>query len=348
VPLHLDAARQAFGTDLNRLSDELERYVHRLQLPAIALPRSEKQAADAVEIAALTDAEAWHVQGRLLTDIGATEEAEKALAKALAAAPSHRGARVALARVRLQQERRDEAVGILTAVAAEAADDFEPHYYLATALAAAHRYEESLKPYDRAVTINRQSAVTWFGLSQAALALKRDSQADAAMHQVQGRYADPSWYYSRAQFALGLGRNELAARDIKQYLTLAGWGNESAPYAAFIGAIAHWRLSQPAEADALLATASRATSPKSWAATVVQYLQGQLKDEGFLDRARDNGQRTEAHAYIGVRLLLAGRNDEAREHFLWVKTRGDRNYTEYGLAVAELERFDQGQGTPGP
>lgn len=342
---HLDAARQAFGTDLNRLSADLERYVHRSELPALVLPRSEKQAADAVVITALPETDAWHVQGRLLTDVGATEDAEEALAKALAAAPGHRGARIALGRVRLQQERRDEAVEILTGVAAEAADDFEPQYYLGTALAAVHRYEESLKAYDRAVAINPQSPLAWFGLSHAAIALKRDSHADAAMRQVQGRHSDPSWYYTRAQFALGLGRNELAVRDINQYLTLAGWADESAPYAAFIGAIAHWRLSQPAEADALLASASRATSPKSWTATVVQYLQGHLNDEAFLDRARDNGQRTEAHAYIGVRLLLAGRKDEARKHLVWVKTQGDRNYTEYGLALAELERLDAGQGT---
>jgi tetratricopeptide (TPR) repeat protein len=343
---HLDAARQAFGTDLNRLSADVERYVNRDELPALTLARPEKQAAaHRVEVAPLTEADAWHVQGRLLTDVEATEDAEKALVKALAQAPGHRGARVAMGRVRLQQERRDEAVAVLTAAAGEASDDFEPQYYLGTALAAVHRYEESLKAYDRAVAINPQSALAWFGLSQAALALKRDSHADAAMRQVQGRYSDPSWYYSRAQFAFGLGRNELAIRDIDQYLTLAGWADESAVYAAFIGAIAHSRLSQLAEAEALLALASRAASPKSWTAIVVQYLQGHLNDEAFLDRARDNGQRTEAHAYIGLRLLLADRKDQARQHFLWVKTQGDRHYTEYRLALAELERLDADQGT---
>ena len=53
-----------------------------------------------------------------------------------------------------------------------------------------------------------------------------------------------------------------------------------------------------------------------------------------------SGQKT----YIGVRLLIPHRKDEARTHFLSVKPRGDRNSTEYG-AVAELERLDKREGT---
>jgi hypothetical protein len=137
----------------------------------------------------------------------------------------------------------------------------------------------------------------------------------------------------------------VAARDTAEYLQRAGWAYQAAPYAAFIGAIAHCRLNQPAEADALLAGAARAAAPKSWTATVVRYLQAGLTDAAFLDAARDNGQRTEARTYIGIRLLLAGRTDDAKTHFLWVKTRGERTYTEYDLAIAELERLED--GTPG-
>ena len=38
-------------------------------------------------------------------------------------------------------------------------------------------------------------------------------------------------------------------------------------------------------------------------------------------------------------LVDAGRIDEARTHFEWVKEKGDRNYTEYELAMAELKRL---------
>jgi hypothetical protein len=94
-----------------------------------------------------------------------------------------------------------------------------------------------------------------------------------------------------------------------------------------------------AEADALLAEVGQAVAPKSWEATIAQYLQGKLTDDAFLDRAKDNGARTEARTYIGFRTLIAGRIDEARQHFEWVKERGDRNYTEYWLALAALKRL---------
>lgn len=334
------AAKQAFGTDLARLGEDLEQWVRRFQLPAIAIPPAEQASGGVATVEPLTEADALHLQGRLLAELRATEDADEMLSKALIAAPGHLGARVALGRVRLQQERRDEGIDLLTAAAAEAEGEFEAQYYLAAALGTARRHEESIKAYDRALTINGQSPDAWFGLSVAALAMNRVSQSEAAMRQVQGRYSDPSWYFSRARFALGRGLNEAAARDIGEYLTQAGWGDDSAPYAAFIGAIAHWRLNQPAEADALLVAAERAARPKSWTSIVVQYLRNQLADDAFLDRAKHNGQRTEAHAYIGVRLLLAGRIEDARKHFVWVKTRGDRNYTEYDLALAELERLD--------
>jgi lipoprotein NlpI len=159
------------------------------------------------------------------------------------------------------------------------------------------------------------------------------------MTHVQNRYSDPSWHFSRAHQALGLGQNAVAARDASEYLTAAGWADRNAPYAAFIGAIAYQRLQQQADAETLLAAASKAVPARSWEATVVRYLQGQLTDETFLDRASDNGERTEARTYIGLRALIAGRMDEATKHFEWVKERGDRNYMEYQLALAELRRL---------
>lgn len=339
APSQVAAARQAFGADLNQLDSQLDRYVNRDQLPAIVIKVPETQpVVPALE--PLTEADAFQVQGRLLADLGASDDAEEVLMKALALEPAHAGARLALGRVRLRQDRQNEGLELLTAVADQHSQDFEAQYYLADALASADRHPESLKAYEQAVSLNRESHFAWFGLSLTAMALKRDSHSEAAMHQVQGLYSDPSWYYTRSRFALGIGRNEAAARDAQEYLKRAGWGDDSAPYAAFIGAIAHWRMKQPAEADLLLAEAARASRPKSWVATVVQYLQNQLAEDAFLDRAKDNGQRTEAHAYIGVRAMAAGRTEDARKHFLWVKERGDRNYTEHGLALAELKRLD--------
>jgi len=79
--------------------------------------------------------------------------------------------------------------------------------------------------------------------------------------------------------------------------------------------------------------------PKSWTANVLAFLQEKLDSAQFLARADENGERTEAHTYIGFRDLEAGRTKEALEHFQWVKERGSRNYVEYPLALGELKRL---------
>ena len=341
APTQADAARQAFGADMGRLSTDLSRYLERDQFPAIVVPpRPSSGPATPPAVEPLTEADAHYVQGRLLVDLRAVADAEAAIGRALAVNPTHVGARVALGRLRMLQEREAEGIQQLASAAEDAKEDFEAQYFLGEALRQTGRYEESIKQYDRTVALNRQSPDAWFGLSLATMSMGRQSQSQAAMRQVQFRYADPYWYASRAEYALGLGQNEVAARDAREYLNAAGWADEAAPYAAFIGAIAHWRLQQTAEAEALLADAARAVPPKSWVATVVQYLQGGLTEDAFLDRARDDGQRTEAHTYAGLRVLIAGNKEAARKHFLWVKERGDRNYSEYALAFAELKRLE--------
>ncbi len=155
------------------------------------------------------------------------------------------------------------------------------------------------------------------------------------MRQVQVRYADRTWYHLRAHHALGLGQNDLAARDVAEYLDTAGWSAGAAVYSAFIGAIAHQRLGQQPEADALLAEVAKAVAQRSWEAATAQYLHGKLTDAAFLDRANDDGERLpQACTYIGLRALIGGRTDEARQHFEWVKEREIRNDSEYRLALA--------------
>jgi len=342
APTQAEAARQAFGTDWSRLDADLRRYVGRDQFPTIVVPPAAVKAGRAVvPVQAVTEADALYLQGRLLVDVGEWKVAEEVLDKALAIAPAHIGARVSLARVRLEQDRQAEAIEMLQAAAADAPQDFEAQFYLASALQRSERHAESIKSFDRAVALNPRSPDGWFGLSLATLSLGRDTQSEVAMRHVQNRHFDPSWYFARAWHALGAGRNDVAARDASAFLSAAGWLGTYAPYAAFVGAIAHQRLNQEAEAAALLAAAEKAVPQKSWQATVARYLQGQLSAEALLDRADDEAERTEARTYAGLRALLAGRTDDARRHFEWVKERGDRNYTEYCMALAELKRLNK-------
>src|SRR5262249_18695986 len=114
-------------------------------------------------------------------------------------------------------------------------------------------------------------------------------------------------------------------------------------YAAFLGAIAFRKLNEQQHADELLASMSSAVDPESWTAHVMAFMQGKLDAKSFMNAAHDNGERTEAHTYTGFADLQAGRIDDARTHFQWVKEHGSRNYTECPLAVGALRLLESGK-----
>jgi lipoprotein NlpI len=78
----------------------------------------------------------------------------------------------------------------------------------------------------------------------------------------------------------------------------------------------------------------------SWQATIVAYLSGRVTPEVLLKKA-SNELLTEAHAYIGIKESIDGDRQTALLHLQWVKDKGLRYYTEYGLALGELERIER-------
>ena len=79
---------------------------------------------------------------------------------------------------------------------------------------------------------------------------------------------------------------------------------------------------------------------------MLKYLQGRIDAEQFLRSASNLGERTEANTYVGFKLSLAGREDEAAARFTWVAQQGAKNYLEYNLARNELERLEHARSQP--
>jgi len=331
------ALKQWFGTDLAQIERELQPYIHAFTYPALAFDLVEPAASEVV-VERMTEADARFIQGDLLLRMRATSDAEKDLRAALAADPSHRAARISVALVDLEHGRRAEGMVALQQLSASPASDFAAPYYLASSLADEGRHADALAMFDRAVRANAESPHAWLGVSVSSLALGRDAEADAAMKRVMSLQADPDWYRVRAYAALRHRMDSRAADDVHRFIKLAGWENKSAPYAAFVAAIAYWRTQQDDRANTILEDARLVTSPKSWTAVVLDFMQGRLAPEKFLARAKTNGERTEAHTYIGFKDTIAGRIESALEHFRWVRAEGARNYVEYDMVRGELEQ----------
>jgi len=139
--------------------------------------------------------------GRLLLGLGRLEEAEAEFAAALDLAPEDAAATVGLARVRLQEQRPDEAVELLEAYTERQPDDANARYLLGTAYRAAGRMEEAARalaagqggdpvqrdPWDDEILALRTGARTDF---LQAVGLIGEGRVDEGIERLEALRAD--------------------------------------------------------------------------------------------------------------------------------------------------------------
>ena len=73
----------------------------------------------------------------------------------------------------------------------------------------------------------------------------------------------------------------------------------------------------------------------------VRYLKTEITGDELMQLAVDNDKQTEAHACMGMDLLLKNKTDEAIKNFEWVKEYGNKRFFEYPLAIEELKRVSR-------
>ena len=332
------AFKEAFGTDVDGMDKELREYVRRFSLSAMVLDiQTDRKIPEEAE--PMSEADVNALEGRLLLEQEAYDEAERELAAALKQEPAHAGAQMSLARLRLNQDREDEAIAALQQVVASRPSDGPALYYLGTALERAWRYEEAVAAFTKAIGLMPRNPAPWTGLSSAALGLQRDAQASAAIQNALQIEWSPSYYWTQGLHALRLGRDDVAATSIAKYLEMRGTGEDQSVYPLFVRAVAASRAGRTAEAEAALALAEQGDTNQKWTVSVLRFLQGRLDETQFLRAAGDIGEQTEARTYVGFKLATAGRGDDAAAHFKWVVERGAKNYLEYELARNELNRL---------
>jgi tetratricopeptide (TPR) repeat protein len=326
-----------FG-DLESLERGLRTYVQAVALPAVRLPEVEVPPDGAVE--RLLEVDAQYIQGDLLIRQGAYEDGEKYLARALALDPTHVASRLAQARSLLRRARVSDALDILNAPDIEARTDFGTTFLSAEVLRAAGRYDQAIDAYRQAIALMQDSPFPYYGLSMAQLAAGRPEAAANFLRCVQIR-PDPRWYDTRLHESQYLGLDTFAISDAVNFVNQAGWQDGHSPYVMYIAALTALRLKEPDRADRLLQEIEAHVESSSWQALIVAFLRGRIKPEAFLAKASPDELLTEAHAYIGIKANIEGDRETALVHLRWVKDKGRRDYTEYGLALGELKRIER-------
>jgi tetratricopeptide (TPR) repeat protein len=203
----------------------------------------------------------------------------------------------------------------------------------------ADKFSAAIKDYDQAIAADQLYASAYFnrGLAQAALgqydkALSDYNKALSLNHDMLIAY------YVRGLDKFCLGDYHGAIDDLHYHFTHNDQSEPHSNYSVIVAALADRKIGSPTKE---LLDWWKPYQPRSWPGPVLDYLNGKITASDVLAAASDNDKMTEAKTYLGICYELDGKTKEARDYFAWVKDHGNKQFGEYTLAVAELERSDK-------
>ena len=330
---------EVFGPDLAALDRELSAHVRQFQLPGIML--NDDKTRPVSDVTTMTEADALQIQADLLVSMGAFEEAEQRLSKALSLDPRHLLARLTRARQRIVEDRIPDALDIVSADDIMHSRDQGANFIRAEVLRAKDLHAEALEAYKRVIALNPESAHAYYGMSLSQLATA-DPRTSASFSTCMAISPSAGWYESRQVEGMRLGIDRFIESDAANYIRMAGWQGDAATYVMFPVVLVHLRAGKSAEALEALTEIDAHVQAGSWQAAIAAMMRGTMTADALIGKAgRDTGQLTEAHAYAGILASIAGRREDALKHLEWVKQKGRKDFREYTFALGELRRLEQ-------
>lgn len=349
VPLE-ENFRQSFQADYKTFESELRVYVSKFMFPVLTVTFNKQlDFAKEIESAQMSEAQTEYYLGDLLLRMRRLEDAEERLQKAVGLDQKLAPAYISLGVLRLQQQKQSEAEKLMRAAVESDPDNYLSHFYRGVVLRLGGQNEEAVKAYQQAVKLKPDAARTFSELGYSYLSMGKDEEAIEAFKQ--SVRLDPKNAYTlrtRSYVYLRLARGILAATDGINYIKRQGWGDN---HSAYMALAAHFGFRQQRNdnpyAAKILEDAAAKLDAAEWPYPVVKYLRREITAEKLLEQATDNDKLTEAHAYVGLDLALAGSDEAALPHLKWVRDNGNRNFVEYPLALSELARIEARAGKQG-
>ena len=213
---------------------------------------------------------------------------------------------------------------------------------LGTGYYQAGRHTEALSAFSRTLRFNPSWAwLVHYNIGRSLSALGRLEEAIKSYSEsVKLNDRDGAAYRARAGVNFRLGRSDQAASDAEKFLKIKGWRDKKSAYAVILAYFGFSRAGDKQAARGVLDMAASKGKVSDWPFLVVRYLRDEISEQELLSVADDLDKLTEARTYIGISLLLSGKKTEAREHLEWVSKNGKKSFSEYGLALSELERME--------
>ncbi len=195
-------------------------------------------------------------------------------------------------------------------------------------------YDEVLRLDPTSATAFSYRACEWRAMKEYGRALKDYDEAIRLNPDYVG------YRLSRAVTQM-LMRRRAGLKGFRAVLDAPKFDSEATPFAVIFGSLAARQVGDDEAARRFLSDPAGDVDPE-WPRPVVRFLRGEFDEPALLALAGDDGDKqTEARCFLGMDHALRGRPAEARAHFEWVRDRGNRRFTEYVVALAELDRLDR-------
>jgi tetratricopeptide (TPR) repeat protein len=200
--------------------------------------------------------------------------------------------------------------------------------------------DRAIADFNKAIELNPASAGTYYN---RGLAKNHKKDLSAALADfTTALELDPKLanaYNDRTWVNLYLHRGEPTYLDAAKFLELRGTSDSQSPYMVIVACLGMAESNKADATKTFLEQWVKQFDPSAWTTQIMRYLQGSLDETQLLALATDNGKKTEAHAYIGMAVLLAGKKSAALEHLRWVRENGEKTFYEFNLVNYELQRL---------
>jgi lipoprotein NlpI len=204
---------------------------------------------------------------------------------------------------------------------------------------AKNEFDRAIADYTEAIRRDPNETVAYNNRGSAWLAKKEYDKAMADFDEAQR--LDPTYGavgFNRI-YVLFAARRDGVVEASQRLLELKGWRGFHSTYVVIMGHLGALRSHQSGQAKTFLDDAAALCDRSAWPYPVVRYLRGEIDEAQVLAAANDNGKMTEAHFYLGLKLIQQKQEKAALPHLLWVTDNGDPSFLEYKVALIEVDRL---------
>jgi lipoprotein NlpI len=218
-------------------------------------------------------------------------------------------------------------------------------YADAYALRATLRYtkrdkEGAMADFGEAIKLSPQSPKIYY---QRAVVRMKEKDLDWALADLNHALElDPKFgdaLVERAWLALYDHRGIPAYLHAGTFLGEKGTAEPASPYMPLVIWLGQMENNETVAAAVVIGHWLKQFPPSGWPTQIMRYLKGEVDQQELIAKAADNRQKTEAHTYIGMKLMLAGDKSAAIEHLRWVLDNGEKSLHEFELANYEMQRL---------